>query len=1142
MTTNSARALMLATTVMAGLSVTAPVFAQTTAQQAPATSSPEAEPEKAEVIIVTGSRIRKAEFESVYPAISITSASVEARGITNVLDMLNTLPATGIGATPVGAQGGFGAGASFVNLFDLGSQRTLTLVNSRRFVGGNQATLFGQAGSGLQVDLNVLPTAFIDKIEVISVGGAPVYGADAVAGTINVILKRQFEGYEADVQYSGYEVGAGNFGRARVTAGKNFLDDKLNLAASFEYSEADGFDANNSPRLAAQFAFVANPVNSAPFTSAAEPNGVFDNYLIRNRRLPSLTTGGAIFLTGAAPTYLTAADRSFLLANPSVNPAFALTTTSNVASRPATAAEIAAGARTRVAVPLLFAPGGNIVPMNLGLIAADQVLNSQFAIGGDGVGLAEFTSAQTTLKRELFNAMGSYKHADWLRVSFEGLYSRVQGTELTNQAGFNSNLFGGVSVALGFQTDNPFLNDQARSVLTDPNLNLSAASAATRTLTSFTTPNVWGGCLTPGMPTDIAAGCPTAAAGTRTFFTSRIQKDIIGLAPSLSDGVTSRIVIAAEGDFDFADREFNYDISYGKGTSDSDSTNTSISQARFAAARDAIRNASGAIVCRVNSSNAAEKTAARFWFRYTNVAPASGTTAFEPNSPAPAAGFFRRGVNDPIRTSEAQLDACQPINTFGLGSPSAEAQAYVGQTLTANAKNEQEFFEANFAGTVVKLPAGNLSMAVGYQWRKEVGEFTTSEDARIGTARSAGIAQTFGEYTSSEYYVELKAPIFGQDFQFPGLRELELNGAYRSIDNSINGEDNSWTYGLIYSPFEDLTFRGNKTRAIRSPSLVELNLPSSDSFATAADPCDSTLINSGAVPAIRRANCVAEATARGFAGLPAFISNVRFATVRGVNLGNPDLTNEIADSFTYGFVFQGRNLFGKPSIAVDYVNIKLTNSIENFGLVALMNSCYDNPLGNTAACARFIRGPDFQIVLGSVTDPAFRAGFINAGFRNFDGINVTFDWGFDINKLATEYTADLGKIDFRFVYSYVDTLEVSVLGTGTDLDIQDSEVSRPTSEFQLTTTYKYKKATANLVWAHQSAAFFDRQFSLENREQQKVEAYDLFNLALSYDINDNFTVRFITNNLFDVEAPFPSASFAYDQFGRSYSFGVRATF
>src|ERR1700721_2249243 len=138
---------------------------------------PEKDEELAETI-VTGSRIPRPELERLQPTTIIASQFLDRRAYTNVIDALNELPAFGQPDNSlVGAQSAFGAGQSFANLFSLGSQRTLTLVDGRRFVPANSPSIFGATGNGgEQVDLNVIPTQLIDHIETIAVGGAPAYG------------------------------------------------------------------------------------------------------------------------------------------------------------------------------------------------------------------------------------------------------------------------------------------------------------------------------------------------------------------------------------------------------------------------------------------------------------------------------------------------------------------------------------------------------------------------------------------------------------------------------------------------------------------------------------------------------------------------------------------------------------------------------------------------------------------------------------------------------------------------------------------------------------------------------------------------------------------------------------------------------
>ena len=183
------------------LLVGSPALAQAEEDQVDAASTTDLEEaaEADDLIVITGSRIPRANFDTAQPAVVLGGEQVELRGYTNLADALEELPAFGVpGSSPVGAgqSGEFGSGQNFVNFFGLGDQRTLTLVNSRRFVTSNTASIFGPSagGPGGQVDFNVLPTLLVDRVETVAVGGAPIYGSDAIAGTINVILKRDFQG------------------------------------------------------------------------------------------------------------------------------------------------------------------------------------------------------------------------------------------------------------------------------------------------------------------------------------------------------------------------------------------------------------------------------------------------------------------------------------------------------------------------------------------------------------------------------------------------------------------------------------------------------------------------------------------------------------------------------------------------------------------------------------------------------------------------------------------------------------------------------------------------------------------------------------------------------------------------------------
>jgi len=172
----------------------------------------------AEEIVVTGSRIKRADnISSPTPMVTLGEDQIENTGSVNIYDILNELPQAGDALSRGNTNFTVGSsGVQTVNLRGLGSGRTLTLVNGRRWVGG-------QPGEGY-VDLNSIPTDLIERLEVITGGASSVYGSDAIAGVVNIILKDDFEGMSIEVMEGGYDAGDGDTKKATLTFGAQFAD------------------------------------------------------------------------------------------------------------------------------------------------------------------------------------------------------------------------------------------------------------------------------------------------------------------------------------------------------------------------------------------------------------------------------------------------------------------------------------------------------------------------------------------------------------------------------------------------------------------------------------------------------------------------------------------------------------------------------------------------------------------------------------------------------------------------------------------------------------------------------------------------------------------------------------------------------
>ena len=171
------------------LSATATMSVTANAQQS------EDEADNLEEIVVTGSRIKRDTFSSSTPVSVIDAVEISATGTTNLGDLLQTIPQAV--STFNNANTAFSTTFSGLNLTDLrflGTERTLVLVNGRRFVSGTPP------GGGYGVDLNAIPTAMIERVEVLTGGASAIYGSDAVAGVVNIITKTDFEGIDVDVQ------------------------------------------------------------------------------------------------------------------------------------------------------------------------------------------------------------------------------------------------------------------------------------------------------------------------------------------------------------------------------------------------------------------------------------------------------------------------------------------------------------------------------------------------------------------------------------------------------------------------------------------------------------------------------------------------------------------------------------------------------------------------------------------------------------------------------------------------------------------------------------------------------------------------------------------------------------------------------
>ncbi|WP_294334713.1 TonB-dependent receptor [uncultured Sphingomonas sp.] len=229
-------------------------------------------------IVVTGSRIARPDLQASTPVAVVTAERIEQTGASNIQDVLATLPSVGQNVSRTSSNfSSTGNGTATVNLRNLGSSRTLVLIDGRRTL--------GIAGTSA-VDVNNIPTDLIQRVDVVTGGASAVYGSEAIAGVVNFVLKNDFQGVRVRAQNTVSDKGDAPRQYVSVTAGHNFGEGRGNVTANFSYDNDHGlpsrnrsFSANDMPNrstYAAQGLFdVSNP-NQSAFSPTSGRTFTFD--------------------------------------------------------------------------------------------------------------------------------------------------------------------------------------------------------------------------------------------------------------------------------------------------------------------------------------------------------------------------------------------------------------------------------------------------------------------------------------------------------------------------------------------------------------------------------------------------------------------------------------------------------------------------------------------------------------------------------------------------------------------------------------------------------------------------------------------------------------------------------------------------
>lgn len=416
-----------------------PANAQDAGDETPQVSEAAAEPEDGQVeaaqpnsqIVVTGTRVRSG-FTAPTPLQVLDSTAIEQRGATNPYDVLKDLPAVSTRTSAASSGIRFQvAGQNFVDLRSLGTPRTLVLVNGRRFV---PTVPNVSSGTPYQVDINLIPSLMISRMDVVTGGASAAYGSDAVAGVLNIILKDQVDGIQGEVQTGISERGDNEEYRLGLVGGFSFAGDRGHVVLSGDYVKSEGIPDYRARDFAVRFwNFFGNPDST---TANGQPKQILVTGL--DTQPGNRTAGGLI----VAATGGTLAQRQGLVG-----------------------LQFDSATSLSPFVRGLYNPAGLT---NAGMTSTGRFAGTQ--AGGENPDLNINTLVPPN-ERKIVYGRANYDLTDDLNVFVEASYGDSEATFIGNNTSDQGSIYNPATASgslVRIYADNPFIPDALRSLIPAP--------------------------------------------------------------------------------------------------------------------------------------------------------------------------------------------------------------------------------------------------------------------------------------------------------------------------------------------------------------------------------------------------------------------------------------------------------------------------------------------------------------------------------------------------------------------------------------------------------------------------------------------------------------------------------------------------
>lgn len=687
------RALMTSTAAIAACAVSASALAQ---QQQQAEEEEEDLELELEEIIVTGSRIKTAPGFEAVPVQTIDMDQVKTSGFNNLADFLSDIPALQGSVVPDDTTGAtLGAsGLSLLNLRQLGTQRTLVLIDGYRQVGS-------QPGSAA-VNIDTLNQMMVERTEVLTGGASALYGADAVSGVVNFILKDDYEGFELDSNWTIDENGENQSFRISSLMGGNFASGRGNAMLGLEYRQ-------NEELLQTDLDFLAKNrflVNTDLDDVTEDRDGDGEPDFAPSDGIPNFTAGE--------------------------NGVLNIITEGGLLN-------------TFVIGQFDFAPDGTPIPFDPGEQlpfsddAASGGLRQTIQIGGTGVPLNELAASLTPDSETInIHAKAHYDVTDRITAFFDAKYTWLQ-SKFTFQPSFFSGNPASVVTPVNTCVDRQDLD------ASDPNCGVTTNRFLPTTprfgRVGFTgTDNAF---LDPEIATAIDNGFQVADFQR---FMSEFNRG------QTAQRQTFRIISGFEGDYTVPglNKVWNWDVAFNfsRDTSFNRQENSRLN-ANFFASIDAIR---------ITDEDVSDVTAVQGASPF-EVGDVVCRVQLLDQLGLPTT---IRGVGQP---NQNVVDNCVPSSIFGAGSINDEAIDFITTDLNDNTEQTQVDFLANVSGELVDpFGAGPISIAMGYEYRREHSEERPDALPLVVDTFSNAIQPSTGRFDVHEGYSELRVPILRDVF------------------------------------------------------------------------------------------------------------------------------------------------------------------------------------------------------------------------------------------------------------------------------------------------------------------------------------------------------------------------------------------